>query len=526
MNLRATLKLLTASALLGATALASAQTFTVTSIPASGSSTYSALALSAQGRVLYTDNSGNYYLTGASGGGSTSQIGYAPTSNDQFGAGLSVFSINGWGSTPWKTDPYNDPAPATGSILTTDAPLLGGAGNPILNANGQSTLVGIGAANIPSIYAINDNGQIAAQVQMAGSNDEPYAGTYGAVANLSNGTMTVLGGNSQLGGLNDSGVAVFSTGQVQTSTNSGPVVYYYGTPTSTYTTSTTYGGAIELYNQPGQTGVSVAGLGYGGWAGGINSTAEVTGGLYTGVLQTQTQDNLNGNSNLTFGSGDTRAFRTGTNGSATQVFGTANGVSSLGTVINNSGQIGGYITLASGQTEAFLSTAHGGLMVGLGAGGTSDSTTVAFLNNNGQAIIDDTTTNTWYLYSAGYVVPITSLGANANDPVMGFNDAGQILLQDPQLLSPTSSDFGSATMMASYTGSTSLTSTGTYQQVAAVQSNTTPTSTFFTSPTTSTDSITLQSAGVPEPGVLALLGLAAFAVLKLRPRKRTLAMAA
>ena len=82
-----------------------------------------------------------------------------------------------------------------------------------------------------------------------------------------------------------------------------------------------------------------------------------------------------------------------------QVFGTANGAASFGTVINSSGQVGGgYITLASGQTEAFLSTARGGLMVGLGAGASTDSTQVAFLNDSGQAIIWDTTSGMDYLY--------------------------------------------------------------------------------------------------------------------------------
>lgn len=232
-------------------------------------------------------------------------------------------------------------------------------------------------------------------------------------------------------------------------------------------------------------------------------------------------------------SGNTRAFRTGANGSGATVFGTGPGVSSFGNAINNAGQVGGYVTLASGQTEAFLTTAHGGLLVGLGVGAASDSTQVDFLNNLGQAIVDDTTSGVWYFYSAGVMVPVTSLGAAANDPVVGFNDAGQILFQDPQLYTPTESDWGLASNLEQVSGALDITGTAAYASFVAAQANLVPDSGFFTDPVHSTDAVNTQhiagvgdpsnlqpvvqtpadfvppTGSVPEPASLGLLGLGA-----------------
>lgn len=261
--------------------------------------------------------------------------------------------------------------------------------------------------------------------------------------------------------------------------------------------------------------VQLSDLGYGGITTGVNSTGQVTGGLFQAMsqmnppnYQTLNLTGITGTDNI-YSVGV--AFKTGANGVGTQAFGTANGVESQGTVINSAGQVGGYIVLANNQTEAFLSTARGGLMVGLGAGAATDSTTVAFLNDNGQAIIYDSTTNTYYLYSAGVIVPVSSLTNGNTSAVIGFNNNGDIILQDPTYYTVSSASDLSASTLSGLSGAVSLSSTSVYQAVSAAQGGATPTSTFYTDPAASTSTISLTSvggSGVPGPATGALLALA------------------
>ena len=179
---------------------------------------------------------------------------------------------------------------------------------------------------------VNDNGVIAGNADFVGS-DVPLEGTWGSVYNRTSGTMTLF--NGTVTGLSSSNYVSFYTPSAN--------VYNPQTQTNSFTNQT-----INLLT-PNLTEVNVGDFGYGGFTGGVNATGEMTGGLYTsaaGQAYTGTQYSV--------------AFKTGSNGAGTQYFGTANGVYSAGTVINSSGQVGGYITLASGQTEAFLSTARGG----------------------------------------------------------------------------------------------------------------------------------------------------------------------
>ena len=488
-----------------------------TSVSAPGS----VYALSQQGRIMYSTPSSsavpNYFLSGTNGSTSSSVSLNTASTSSQYSPGLSVFSYSQFVS-PWSNGSYNTPNPLTGPMQTTDP---GENGDP-----------SIAAAN-----SINDNGQIAANLYMQGQQDGLYEGNFAGIANLANNTVTLIGGGASVYGLNSSGVAVFNYGIASTA---GTTTYnvYGQAATNTYSE---IGGAIELVNSNTGAVTTVQGLGYGGStpttnyfgnisgdatyqqafndSSGINAYGQVTGGFYTSTLQTDTINYSTGTNTIdSQGSGATRAFRTGDNGSGTQVFGTANGISSMGTAINSSGQIGGYITLSTGQTEAFLSTARGGLMVGLGAGASTDSSTVEFLNDNGQAIVYDSTTGIYYLYSAGYIVPVSSLtglqetvsssGQCTANCVVGFNNLGQILLDGNTLLSPTSSSWGSATTMSTYSGATLISSTSQFSSIASAQNGTTPTSTFYTDPSTSTSTITTQSVSTPGPATIGLMLLA------------------
>jgi hypothetical protein len=275
-------------------------------------------------------------------------------------------------------------------------------------------------------------------------------------------------------------------------------------------------------------------LGYGSSATAINSTGQVTGSIYSGIQSvsiTNTaamctvvcgypMESEGRGEDMTVTISNSHAFRTGANGVGDTVFGTANGIASYGTAINDSGEVGGYIALANGTDEAFLTTAHGGLLVGLGVGAPGDSAEVLFLNNSGQAIIEDTTTADYYLYSGGSIVALTSLGSAEGDPVVGFNNAGQILLGDPDLLTPTTPGTDISTLPGAY----SDVGTAGYAAVASAQGYApTSGSTFFTDPSSSTDAsfsaYSGSSAGssVPAPASGLLLG---FGILLARLRRR------
>ena len=474
-----------------------------TSVNTSGS----VYALSQQGRVIYSTPSSfyspNYFLSGTNGNTGSAVSLNTSANSSSFDPGLSSFSFN---PTVLNSASFNYQSP---SILNVSTSSIGGqqaGGDPDFTSTFFPT---------SGFNSLNDNNQIAANFYIQGQADGPYRGYSTGIANLNNNTVTVIGG-SAVYGLNSSGIAVINYQQTSiTNASTG--------------TSSQVGGAIALVNTNTGALATVQSLGYGGltvtdrWLGqfsgtptnqqafndssGINATGQVTGGLYTSALTTGS----------TLGVGNTLAFRTGSNGAGTRLFGTANGISSMGTAINSSGQVGGYITLASGQTEAFLSTARGGLMVGLGAGASTDSTTVEFLNDSGQAIVLDSTTGIYYLYSAGYIVSVSSLtgqqetvsnGQCTANCVVGFNNLGQILLDGSTLLTPTSSNWSSATAMSTYSGATLISSTSQFSSIASAQNGITPTSTFYTDPSTSTSTIATQSVSTPGPATIGLMLLA------------------
>lgn len=451
----------------------------------------------------------DYYLTGANAS-SASQISTMTTtisggnSEVSSASGDYAISTNTFGyylSSPIETGSTN-PSPSTcktGCAITS--PIMSfvpSSTNPALPTSSVTTDVG------STFVGVNHNGIIAGNGDFAGS-DVPMEGIFGDVVNTAAGTMTLFKGT--VTGLSSTNY-VSVTDTSPTSADQAQLL----TPTNTF--------------------VNIANLGYGAQTGGVNSTGQVVGTVYTGPpLASSASDGgaLYANGNYYYG----RAMLTGTNGSGTEVFGTANGVSSVGTAVNSSGQIGGYVVLSTGQTEAFISTAHGGLLVGIGAGALTDSTQVSFLNDYGQAIIFDSTTGMDYLYSAGVVVPLSSLisGFAPINPcsaqgftcytqqVVGFNNSGDILLNDPTLYSPTSSTSLSSSSLSTVSGATSLTSTSTYESMSTAQGGATPSSSFYTDPSTSTGSGSLQTAGVPDPAISGLLLLAVLGVAGLRRRK-------
>ncbi len=460
---------------LSAVAFASTSPFTGTQLSEPFISATANSAGNLLGSTATTNSSGtttyNYYSTGPNGSPANS-LGNSIV--DQYGSpnagtgAFNVFSLSQpmeYAAGPSSNGEYPS---ATFVTMTATATVSNTFDSPqIMNFVGSTT-----------------TGQIAANLNF-GYNQGPFYDNTGATLNGSNITFFPM---ATVTGVNATGAVAFDQLPSIGNNNSWQAknMFYFS------------GGLLN----------SISDMGYGGITGGINSIGEVTGAVFTGTkLGPLSQDGLNGNNLQGIG----EAFKTGSNGSGTQVFGTANGVSSYGTVINSSGQVGGYIALGSGQSEAFLSTAHGGLLVGLGAGAASDSTAVAFLNDNGQAIVYDSTTGAYYLYSAGVIVPVSSLTNGNTSAVIGFNNSGDIFLQDPYVYTPTSSSSLSASTLSTVSGAVSLTSTSTFQAVSTAQGGAAPSSLFYTDPSASTSTISLTSlsspTGVSSPGTAGLLVL-------------------
>lgn len=263
-------------------------------------------------------------------------------------------------------------------------------------------------------------------------------------------------------------------------------------------------------------------LGFGGIGNAVNLSGQVTGGLF---LAAQTPNSRAMPGYVDAGTEPAlEAFLTNANGAGVRLLGTANGVASEGFAVNDLGQVGGELVLASGQTEAFLTT-RSGTIVGLGAGNVGDSTATLFVNNLGQAIIrdftgtydpstDSFTPGGYYLYSGGKIVPITSLLPAGftwgwNEAVTGLDNNGDILLGDPMLLTaPTDwSAIGGAQ------GAVDVLSTDVYAQVSSAQGGAGADASFLATPSSGA-----PTAGVPEPATFGLLGLGALLAAR-RSRK-------
>ena len=328
------------------------------------------------------------------------------------------------------------------------------------------------AAVTNSAIAVNINNYV------SGFDDNGYAGIgqSGAILNTATGTISYTGNGTAIAGMNAAGavagtVQSFAGGYLPSTDTAGPgagtLVYgafnppgvgpnvpdqfdpFYEAPgapkEATNISSTALGTTISL-----GTPTVLATLGFGGSSSAINASGQVTGTDFTNTFTTSCQ--ALGSIRICSATQNTEAFVTAANGGTVSFLGVGDGVSSTANAINDKGQVGGYVTLASGQTQAFITNADGSFDY-LSAPGdaTADSTEITYLNSSGEAILEDATTQTFYLYDAsnGSIDPLTSLFGSANlagftlTNVLGLNNAGQILLQvsnssiDPaMLLSP------------------------------------------------------------------------------------------
>jgi len=168
-----------------------------------------------------------------------------------------------------------------------------------------------------------------------------------------------------------------------------------------YSSSSSNPTSLEPYYQaPGSSTASTTNTnGYSGQATAVNATGQVAGFLTE--------------------NGTVSPFISAANDGTIRVLGnTPGGVSGKVFSINDSGIAVGEITLTNGQTEATMTTVHGGLLVGLGAPG-SDSVEADFIDDGGNVILSDTTANRYYLYSAGVVNAVESAYTPNNAPGSG-----------------------------------------------------------------------------------------------------------
>jgi hypothetical protein len=314
----------------------------------------------------------------------------------------------------------------------------------------------------------------------------------GAVYNPSTQTTRYYGEGTYLTGINAAGAVAGNSTQVCT-----------GSPES----CTRLEATTPFYSAPGSNVIKpLAALSNGGLALAINVKGQIAGiDTYDGV-----------------------GFVTAANGGAVTLLGTGSGAiaSSAATSINDFGQVGGYVTnytldptgnFYTTQDEAFLTTVNGGMQVGLGVGSSTDSTATEFVNDSGQAIILDETTDTYYFYSGGVLYTFASLFAPdalsgfSDYAIAGFNNAGQVLLNgdlngtDPSFLA----NIDLSGVSLSTPGAVDVRQTQAYLDFASVDGA--PPASFFGDPA--------DAVSTPEPSLAGLFALGGFAAMLRRRRK-------
>jgi hypothetical protein len=288
--------------------------------------------------------------------------------------------------------------PATG-IVTAYRWSAGGAFSATPQTNTSPTL-SIGADGSFTTLTNNPDGtQTTLHIYATGSASSTTDGSWSATVDSSSGTVTntlepgtftqtqYLNGTTITVTHSNSGVTAYPTvenNEVVTAGNSSGAIAGYYSPTGTGPTDFFY--QASSASTPVTPNISI----YGVKPYAMNASGQVVG-------------------EVTEYGGYELGFHSTAGAAGFTTLGLANGVDDYSYAINDSGIVGGEILLASGQSEAYISTTHGGLLVGLGQTSPTDSTAVVSVNNQGQALLIDKTTGVAYEYSGGSLTPITNL---------------------------------------------------------------------------------------------------------------------
>jgi hypothetical protein len=382
--------------------------------------------------------------------------------------------------------------------------------------------------------AVGANGIASNVINIHGGLDEGFGGIglSGVVTNTHTGAIIYTGVGTQVTAINASNAVAGtlyanSGGCCAESPNVGPhvpagnvfVPFYEAASAPSEFATPQFSNAAGV-NISVRTPTILATLGFGGTAVAINALGQVTGNDFTEQLQCQGGPGFGTfPNNCFFGlSGPpTRAFVTAPLGGAVTFLPTTIGTDSTlwskATSINNAGAVGGDVyDTTTGLFQGFISDPHHGnalvpvsVMFDNGDGTFSaDDTAVLFLNNSGQAIVQDLDTGVFYLDNAGTEYDVSTLFGSALDGltidgVAGLNDAGQILLD------VSSTATGDPALLSSLTGSFD-TSSGT--KVV----DTTPYKDFLLQGGQPTDQPAFGGSSVPEPGNTGLMGLGLLAL--------------
>jgi len=458
----------------------------------------------------------------------------------------------------WITGPNGVGQTVFGSTFTYNAGGNYGASNgyDVDPYTGTFTPVAIGAtgiaSNINNLYSDLDEGS-------------GGQGITGAVYSTVTGLVTYTGNGTQVAAINASDAV---TGTLYSNASGSGLGGFYSQNSTTVAYSQ-YASAVgpslptgvqqaPIYESAGATSeiggklasgqggrsqvltpTVISTLGYGGNGVALNATGQVVGNDFMaaqtciGGYGAQCQNGY-------FTTPNTEAFVTAANGGAVTylgaTIGTTVGVSSTATSVDNAGAVGGYITLADGQTQAFISDpGSSNALVAVDTPddtGGYDYTQTLFLNNAGQAVIWDQSTNTYWLDNGGTDYLVSSLFASSAIPsgdyingVAGLNDAGEILINvvnaagvDPAVLGIQSGAFDP-------TQGTNLELTAQYVNYQA-EGGVAPSTPYFMTPPPPptcpsgdtgtypdcTAPVTPPSSDVPEPTSVGLMGLGLLAI--------------